>query len=580
MKNNKKKTRISIKILVLVPVFILGFVSIFSNMLAVNNIRKVNKNATEIADKYMSNIEQLGRIQKETQVIHKFGLSHIVATDLNTMISIVDSIRSEETKLEEYLDDYRQYLAKEEESSFEKLVENYEGMKYEIANLMAYSAAGSNEEAYALANGALSEYSEAMQEQIDILEKTVEKNADNAKDQLSDVYTSSLVFNVSFIIINVVVLLISLFTVFKMIVRPLGVTNREIRDIINGIDSGCGDLTKRISLMSNDEISDLGNGINTFMDKLQDILKMIIENTDRMETVVNEVQGSVALSNDNASDLSAMTEELTAAMHEIGESAGVINANADMIRNEVEMIASKSDEINYFSRDMKASADKMEINARNNMEQTGLKVNDILDVLAQAIEDSRSVDQVNNLTNDILEISSQTNLLALNASIEAARAGDAGKGFAVVADEIRQLADSSRETANRIQEINSVVIQAVHNLSDNANNLVQYLQEAILPEFEVFVEGGVEYKKNASYIESVMNEFAVKTEELRNTVDEVADSINTITHAIDEGARGVNSAAENTQNLVEGIVTISGKMDENQEIAATLQKGTHIFEKF
>lgn len=580
MKNNKKRTRISIKILVLVPVFILGFVSIFSNMLAVNNIRKVNKNATEIADKYMSNIEQLGRIQKETQVIHKFGLSHIVATDLNTMISIVDSIRSEETKLEEYMDDYRQYLAKEEESSFEKLVENYEGMKYEIANLMAYSAAGSNEEAYALANGALSEYSEAMQEQIDILEKTVEKNADNAKGQLSDVYTSSLVFNVSFIIINVVVLLISLFTVFKMIVRPLGVTNREIRDIINDIDSGCGDLTKRISLMSNDEISDLGNGINTFMDKLQDILKMIIENTDRMETVVNEVQGSVALSNDNASDLSAMTEELTAAMHEIGESAGVINANADMIRNEVEMIASKSDEINYFSRDMKASADKMEINARNNMEQTGLKVNDILDVLAQAIEDSRSVDQVNNLTNDILEISSQTNLLALNASIEAARAGDAGKGFAVVADEIRQLADSSRETANRIQEINSVVIQAVHNLSDNANNLVQYLQEAILPEFEVFVEGGVEYKKNASYIESVMNEFAVKTEELRNTVDEVADSINTITHAIDEGARGVNSAAENTQNLVEGIVTISGKMDENQEIAATLQKGTHIFEKF
>ena len=115
---------------------------------------------------------------------------------------------------------------------------------------------------------------------------------------------------------------------------------------------------------------------------------------------------------------------------------------------------------------MKANAEKIESDARYNMVQTGEKVGNILDVLNKAIEDSKSVDQVNNLTNDILNISSQTNLLALNASIEAARAGEAGKGFAVVADEIRQLADSSRETANKIQSINSVVVAAVNNLSD------------------------------------------------------------------------------------------------------------------
>ena len=145
------------------------------------------------------------------------------------------------------------------------------------------------------------------------------------------------------------------------------------------------------------------------------------------------------------------------------------------------MIAHKSGEINEFSKEMKANADKMESDARNNMDKTNETIGIILEGLGKAIEDSHSVGQVTSLTNEILNISSQTNLLALNASIEAARAGEAGKGFAVVADEIRGLADSSRETANRIQQINSVVVAAVNNLSDNANELVGYIQNAILP---------------------------------------------------------------------------------------------------
>ena len=163
-----------------------------------------------------------------------------------------------------------------------------------------------------------------------------------------------------------------------------------------------------------------------------------------------------------------MTQELSATMEEVGHSAGVINQNADSVRSETEMIAERSSSINDYSKQMKENADKMESNARQNMEETSVKVDEILTELNQAIEDSKSVEQVNGLTNDILKISSQTNLLALNASIEAARAGEAGKGFAVVADEIRQLAASSRNTANRIQEINGIVTNAVHNLAGNA----------------------------------------------------------------------------------------------------------------
>ena len=366
----------------------------------------------------------------------------------------------------------------------------------------------------------------------------------------------------------------------KYVIKPIIATNKDIRDIIDGIDNGEGDLTKRVRVISNDEIADLGNGINLFMDKLQEILKLIIENTNYMENVVAEVDGSVVKSNDSASDLSAMTEELSATMQDVGLSVNTINDNADDILKDVEIIATKSDNINQFSKEMKANAEKIESDARYNMVQTGEKVGNILDVLNKAIEDSKSVDQVNNLTNDILNISSQTNLLALNASIEAARAGEAGKGFAVVADEIRQLADSSRETANKIQSINSVVVAAVNNLSDNANNLVSYLQQTILPEFQTFVDGGVKYKENASYIENAMDEFVEKTDVLKKNMDEIAHSINTITTVVDDGAAGVNNAAISTQDLVEDIVNISNKMIENKSIAQNLKNSTNIFAKF
>lgn len=576
----QKRARISIKYIILIPVFILGIVSIFSNIEAILNIKRVNTNATEITDTYMVRISELEKIQKETQNLHKMALSHIIATDLDTMIELVDSIREEESALKGYLDEYKKYVTSEDEAAYQQLLSDYQGMNYEIANLMAYSANTQNEAAYALANGAISDYSNSMQNQIDSMVANANAGSEQAKAQLSATYRASILRNTGTITISIIALLAALFCVFYLVIRKLSITNKELNSIIKGIEQGQGDLTRRVSILSNDEISDLGNGINTFMDKLQNIMKMIIQNSNEMEMVVNEVQESVKASNDSASDLSAVTEELAATMQEVGNSAGAINGNADSVRSEVDTIAEKSNSINDYSKEMKTNADQMESNARNNMEETGAKVKEILNVLNRAIEDSKSVDQVNSLTNDILSISSQTNLLALNASIEAARAGEAGKGFAVVAEEIRQLADSSRQTANRIQEINGVVTEAVHNLSGNANNLVEYLNESILPEFENFVNSGVQYRENATYIQSVMNEFTEKTDALKRAMDEIANSISTITDAIEEGAKGVNGAAESTQLLVVDMEKISKRMDQNQKIAAALQKETDVFTNF
>ena len=404
--------------------------------------------------------------------------------------------------------------------------------------------------------------------------------AADARVSLEKVFNGSLTSTFIMIAVSVGALLLALYVVIWVVLRPIGSISRKIKGIVKSIEDGEGDLTQRIDVRSNDEISDLAGAMNVFMERLQEIMKLIVGNTQRMEIVVSEVRSSIRTSDDSVSDLSAVTEELSATMQEVGSSANIINGNAESVRDEVEIIANKTSQINDYSIEMKTNADKMESNARMNMEQTGEKVNEILEVLNQAIADSRSVDQVNSLTGDILNISSQTNLLALNASIEAARAGEAGRGFAVVADEIRLLADSSRETANRIQEINGIVMRAVHNLADNANNLVDYMQDSILPEFSNFVNNSVQYQENASYIQQSMNEFTKMTEDLRREIGEITGSIATITTAIEDGANGVNGAAERTQSLVMDMEKINGQMEENEGIAELLNEGVSVFKKF
>lgn len=574
------KKRLSLKYIILVPVIILGIVSVVSNIGSMNSLKRVNNTATKIVEENLSNITSLSEIQKEAAAIHRLALSHIIASDFDSMVALVDSVRAEEAKLDDMLNEYSKNLPKDDEQAFEQFVNSYEGLKYEIANLLAYSGNSKKTAAYELANGAISDYSSDMDTQVEIMMNNAETQSEIASAELAAKYNSARVRDVFIIILILVLLLVTLYGVFMLVIRKLNVATKEIKGIIKGIDNRQGDLTRRITILSNDEVADLGNGINTFMEKLQNIMKLIITNSQKLEEVVGEVQQNLHTSNDSAADLSAVTEELSATMQEIGESASVINQNAEAVLEKVVEIAGKSGDINEYSKEMKESADKLEADARTNMERTNLKVNEILTVLNQAIEDSKSVEQVNGLTNDILNISSQTNLLALNASIEAARAGDAGRGFAVVAEQIRQLADSSRETANRIQQINGIVTNAVHNLSDNADNLVGYMKESILPEFAAFVEGGAQYRENATYIENVMNEFTEKTDALKNEVDSIAESISNITHAIEEGAKGVNGAAQSTQTLVADMDNINEKMNENREIASALQKETDVFTKF
>lgn len=575
--NQKKK--LSTKLIILIPVFILGIFSIISNVMSVSNIRNVNRSAVQISEVSLKNVSGLAEIQKQTQDIHNLGLSHIIAVDLDSMIQLVEKIRSQEDALEKDLESYKIYVTPDTKKEYNDIKKNYEELKYECANVMAFSAAGKSEDAYELANGKISKCADAIESDIESIKKIVNQDADVQRQKLTSAYHSSIGTSIVTILISIAALFSAMVAVLRWVIYPLANTNREMNEIISEIDNRQGDLTRRVTITNNKEVASVGGGINAFMAKLQEIFRMISSNSRDLEGVVNEVRESVQTSNGSVSDLSALTEELSATMQDISDNASRINENTESVAGEVKSIAEKTIEINQYTKEMKEHAEAMEHAARENMDTTGAKVNDIVSVLSQAIEDSNSVNQVDNLTNDILNIASQTNLLALNASIEAARAGDAGKGFAVVASEISQLAAASQEAANNIQSINAIVITAVHNLADNANGLVEYMNEKILPEFQKFVESGGAYHDKATFIEGVMADFEAKTDSLQNSMDEIANSVNTISHAIEEGVSGVVSAADSTQVLVSDMDKISKKMDENFAIAEGLKKETSVFTK-
>ena len=570
----------SVKNKIMIPVLLLAVIAFATSILSIMNADSISKKGDDIANNYLVTIETVGYLSESTQKLTRSAYSYIVAEGDAAKKSVKDNIESLKSEIDGYMKDYEQTLDENEETAYSSYKNYYSQFLTQFAVLEKYVDTNQTVNASKLANNNLVDVCNSLESALDDMTNSEVEATDHAMRQMHALAAFAKTTGGVCFVFAIGALIVAFLISTRKVVNPIVKTNKELKEISALINDNNGDLTKRVNVKSSDEIGQLAQGINQFLDILQNTIGKIVEGSKNLDNMINSVGENVTVSNDNAQDVSSAMEELSATMQEIAATIQTVNDNTESVGKNVVDIADKTEQINNYSQDMRERADSLAKSADENKRTTDEMVGNIVGTLKQAIEDSKSVERVNELTGEILNISSQTNLLALNASIEAARAGEAGKGFAVVADEIRQLADSSRDTANNIQAINEHVTSAVYQLIDNSNKIIKYIEETILADYDSFVQAGAQYNEDACYISETMQEFAEKTEKLKELMKNTVESIEGISSGVEQSANAVTSSAVSTSQLVEQMNSIDKEMSESRNTVGELKAQTDVFKNF
>ena len=570
----------SVKNKIMIPVLLLAVIAFATSILSIMNADSISKKGDDIANNYLVTIENVGCLSESTQKLTRSAYSYIVAEGDAAKKSVKDNIESLKSEIDGYMKDYEQTLDENEETAYSSYKNYYSQFLTQFGVLEKYVNTNQTVNASKLANNNLVDVCNSLESALDDMTNNEVEAADHAMRQMHALAAFAKTTGGVCFVFAIGALIVAFLISTRKVVNPIVKTNKELKEISALINDNNGDLTKRVNVKSSDEIGQLAQGINQFLDILQNTIGKIVEGSKNLDNMINSVGENVTVSNDNAQDVSSAMEELSATMQEIAATIQTVNDNTESVGKNVVDIADKTEQINNYSQDMRERADSLAKSADENKRTTDEMVGNIVGTLKKAIEDSKSVERVNELTGEILNISSQTNLLALNASIEAARAGEAGKGFAVVADEIRQLADSSRDTANNIQAINEHVTSAVYQLIDNSNKIIKYIEETILVDYDSFVQAGAQYNEDACYISETMQEFAEKTEKLKELMKNTVESIEGISSGVEQSANAVTSSAVSTSQLVEQMNSIDKEMSESRNTVGELKAQTDVFKNF
>lgn len=421
-----------------------------------------------------------------------------------------------------------------------------------------------------------SNITEQLDEAYSTLYSLIDDEVNNASTALDSQFTLSDRANIIIFAILIATGIIIILAILK-IVRPLQSANGQLSKIISDIDSSKGDLTSRININSHDEVGELVDGINLFIEKLQEIMKRIRSHSENILVSSKEIADKINESGNNTNEVSATMDEIAAAMQEISATVEELSSGSENIFESIIHLTDKINDGNVLTKDIQSRSLNYKTEIENEKTNAVAIINEIKNTLEQSIENSKEAAQIQSLTENILQIASQTNLLSLNASIEAAHAGEAGKGFSVVAAQISELAESSHTIAKNIQEISTLVTESVTGLSSNSKKLLEFVNNDVLTDYDKFVAISDNYYNDAVNVNNILEEFTNGTSALKTTMSEMNHGINDISTTIEESANGTNDISSRIRNIASSVEAIKSQTAENQSIGNELKKNVEVF---
>ena len=571
MKKGTKGLSIGVKVYAMLGILIISFV--VYNLLANAGLSEAKRSIENLSKTYLEMQKENEVVSKNVAEIRLYSNLIVMMPDANSATQMAGLVPGFVETIDKSLAAMHQQAESLGNEALLNALVVYEEKTHaleENITTTANSFLAGDKAAAVASNGKMRDIVIELQEYqntyTELLTQSAMADAEYGQKSVQFIQNAALFINVIIMLAAVLVIII----VSRSIVKPAKDATKHLNTIIAGIEQGEGNLTERLNIKSKDEIGQLAMGINAFLDQLQNIMLKLRGSSQGMNTQVNNIKSSIITSEGSASDVSATMQQMSASMEEIAATLDSIATESRGMMDSVQSMKDLAQDGVNVTDEIKVKAEGIRKDAMTSKENTMKMIEDNKQLLETAIENSRSVDKINELTNDILGIANQTNLLALNASIEAARAGDAGRGFAVVADEIRDLAERSKDTANNIQEISVLVTEAVNALAGNANEMLEFIDGTVLNDYDKLVDVASQYYADADTLDAMMDNIDDKSTEIESNITSINEGIDGINTAVDESAQGVTNVADSASQLVEMLGSIRNDAESNQEISDEL----------
>ena len=382
--------------------------------------------------------------------------------------------------------------------------------------------------------------------------------------------TSLVVILTVIMVISIIVIVFVLYFLLKMsidkmlkpieILKQLAIGNFSdefIED--NGVLTGVNDEASLIKVATMKVKNKMKEIILTTKGEVKNLNNITQDTSDKMKELNNSIQ-----------DINGVVTRVSSDMDNTQLIIKDISIHSDDLGKVIEFVTEKANEASVQTKEMLERAKAMYNTSVNSSKQAELLYNKSEVELKKAIEDSKNVEQIANLTEEILAISSQTNLLALNASIEAARAGEAGKGFAVVADEIRSLADNTKCVVNKINSVTQIINESVKNLSEESKNVLDFVSDKVANDYKEMINLAQRYEEDTVLFDGIASNLGASTQEMLAKMEEIAISITDITRISVDVDKGMEDIGVSIEGLNNNSSDVKNKFEELTSLSNTL----------